>query len=126
MKTVIALLLFAVASFSAAEVCAAESSTLRVVVVDTKDLKAYLATLGEVKRLTATAAPKMVVRAWQASYAGPDTGAIIVSVEHPGSMSKFASAWESMMADAQIAQKMGELGNLRKVVSDSIYQELTL
>jgi hypothetical protein len=126
MKTVMALLLLALATFGAAEVRAAETSTLRVVVVDTKDLKAYLATLGEVKRLTATVTPKMVVRAWQATYAGPDAGAVIVSVEYPGSMSKFATAWETMMANAQIAQKMAELGNLRRIVGDSLYQELAL
>lgn len=126
MKNVIAWLLVALAAFGTAEVRAAETSTLRVVVVETKDLKAYLATLAEVRRLTASAAPKMIVRAWQATYAGPNAGAIIVSVEHPGSMSKFAAAWEGMMANAQIAAKMDELGRLRKVVGDSLYQELPL
>ncbi len=126
MKTLMALLLLGFATVSATEVRAAETSTLRVVVVDTKDLKAYLATLGEVKRLNAAVVPKMVLRTWQATYAGTESGTVIVSVEYPGSMANFATAWEKMMANAQIAQKMNDLGKLRRIVSDSIYQELAL
>ena len=101
-------------------------TTLRVVTVSTDDAGAYVAELRKGKQMMGKVAPKMVMRAWQATFAGAETGAIIVSLEYPGSVSAFAGAWEKTLADKDMAAWLKGLGSLRQLVSDSLYKEISL
>jgi hypothetical protein len=71
-------------------------------------------------------APKMTMRAWRATFAGENTGAVFVSLEHPGSLSAFAADWEKTPADKEMSSWLEGLGGLREPVSDSLYQELSI
>jgi hypothetical protein len=61
---------------------------------------------------------------WAAAYAGPQSGAVIVTIEHPSLVALAQSAakiepspeWQQLVADAQ--------ASAIKVVSDSIVVEL--
>lgn len=56
--------------------------TLRVVAVDTSDVDAYVAEVRKGRQIMMKVAPKMVMRAWRATFAGDAAGTVIVGVEH--------------------------------------------
>ena len=126
MKTLITVVVLALATSLSAVTLADNHSTLRVVAVDTNDVDAYVAELRKGKRMMMKIAPKMVMRAWRGTFAGDDAGAVIVTLEYPGSLSKFASAWEKTLADKKMAAWLDGLSGLRRLVSDSLYQEMSL
>ncbi|NCF73820.1 MAG: hypothetical protein GWP67_09990 [Gammaproteobacteria bacterium] len=103
-----------------------DHSTLRVVVVQTDDIGAYVAQLSKGKKLIQAIDSKFTVRVWQATFAGEATGAVIVGVEYPGSFGDFAMAWEKMTADPAVAAWLGGLSEIRTIVSDSLYNEFPL
>ena len=113
MKTFITALIFAITTSFSATSFADGHTTLRVVAVSTSDVEAYVAELGKGKQMMAKLTPKMVMRAWQATFAGEETGAVIVSLEYPGSTSAFATAWEKTLADKKMAAWLKGLGGLR-------------
>jgi hypothetical protein len=105
---------------------AADGSILRVVVVETANPQAYAAEIKKGKAIIAKVDAKFSVRAWQATFAGDRTGAIVVAVEYPGNLAAFAGAWTQLTADPAVSQWLAGLSGLRKVVSDSLYQEIGL
>ncbi len=125
MRTLITALVFAITTSLSAASFADGHTTLRVVSVKTSDAEAYVAQLSKGKQMMAKVAPKMVMRAWQATFAGQEAGTVIVSLEYPGSISAFASAWEKTLADKDMAAWLKGLGSMREVVSDSLYRELS-
>jgi hypothetical protein len=126
MKTLIAAVLIAITTSFSAVTLADGHTTMRVVAVSTDDVDAYVAELRKGKQMIAKIAPKMEMRAWQATFAGDNTGAVVVTLQHPGSLSAFATAWEKTLADKKMAAWLGGLGSLRELVADSLYQELPL
>jgi hypothetical protein len=126
MKTLIAAVLFAITTSFSAVTLADGHTTLRVVAVSTNDVDAYVAELRKGKQMIAKIAPKMEMRAWQATFAGDNTGAVVVTLQHPGPLSAFATAWEKTLADKKMAAWLDGLGSLRELVADSLYQELPL
>ena len=126
MKTLITVVLFALATSLSAVTLADNHSTLRVVAVDTNDVDAYVAELRKGKQMMMKIDPKMVMRAWRGTFAGEAAGAVIVSLEYPGSLSDFAIAWEKTLADKKMAAWLDGLSSLRRIVSDSLYQEMPL
>ena len=125
MRTLITALVFAITTSLSAASLADGHTTLRVVSVKTSDADAYVAQLTKGKQMMAKVAPKMVMRAWQATFAGQEAGTVIVSLEYPGSVSAFATAWEKTLADKDMAAWLKGLGGMREVVSDSLYRELS-
>ena len=103
-----------------------DHSTLRVVQVQADDVGAYVAQLGEGKKLISAVDSKFTIRAWQATFAGEATGAVIVAVEYPGSFGEFAMAWEKLIADPVVGTWLGGLSELRRITSDSLYNEFPL
>lgn len=101
----------------------AEATVLRVVVVETGDQAAYLQQIEQVKahykRLGSTA----TVRVWRARFAGTDAGAIVVAVEYKD-MADFAATDAKATADPGMQATMKTMGGMRKIVSDSLYEEL--
>ncbi len=126
MKTLITALVLAITTSLSAATFADGHTTLRVVTVSTSDVEAYVAELGKGKQMMAKLTPKMVMRAWQATFAGEQTGTVIVSLEYPGSISAFATAWEKTLADEKMAAWLKGLGDIRTLVSDSLYRELSI
>lgn len=126
MKTMIKVVLFALATSFSSLGFADGHSTMRVVAVQTSDAGAYVAELRKGKQMMNKIAPGMVMRAWRATFAGEGAGTIIVSLEHPGSLSTFASAWEKTLADKKMAAWLNGLSGLRQLVSDSLYEEMPI
>ena len=101
-------------------------STLRVVVVQTDDVGAYVAQLTEGRQMLTRVDSKFTMRAWQATFSGDTTGSIVVALEYPGSLSEFARGWEKALGDEELADWLAGLSGLRTIVSDSLYNELSL
>ena len=123
MKKYITLILLSLAMVLSMSAVADDTATLRVVRVKTDDVGAYVAKLSEGKKLIKASDDKFTIRAWQATFAGDATGAVIVGIEYPGSFSEFATAWEKLTADPAISAWLSSLSGLRTVVSDSLYKE---
>ena len=126
MKRLIASTLLGLALSLSTAVFADGHSTLRVIMVDTDDAAAYAAQLKEGSSLIKKVAPKMTMRAWRATFAGNATGAVIVGLEYPGSLADFATAWEKIQADKSVSKWLSGLSGLRTIVSDSLYNEISI
>jgi len=126
MKRLIASILLGLTLSLSTAVFADGHSTLRVVMVDTDDAAAYTAQLKEGSSLIKKVAPKMTMRAWRATFAGNATGAVIVGLEYPGSLADFATAWEKIQADKSVSKWLSGLSGLRTIVSDSLYNEISI
>lgn len=102
---------------------AAEPVALRVLVVQPTDLKAYLHELQVAQGIIKKAGMTTKLRAWQAQFAGPEAGTVIVSLEF-ANLAELAHYYEATRANADLAAQLAKIATLRKVVSDSLYQEL--
>jgi len=109
------------ASLSAA---AAEPSVMRVIVVQTGDVPGYAHEIEALQALYKKIGLTVTIRAWRATYAGPDTGAIIVSIEVP-SLAALAKLTESARSNPEVAAEMKKINGMRKIVSDSLYDSLS-
>lgn len=105
----------------------ADSHTvLRVVAVQVEPgkLDSYLAEVaklnGVMKRLSLPGS----VRVWKATYAGPETGAVVVAIEYPG-LPAFADGMAKLAAGAEWSKTIAGLDDIRTIVSDSLYQEIS-
>jgi hypothetical protein len=104
---------------------AAEPTALRVLVVQPTDLKAYLHELDVAQGIIRKAGLSTKLRAWQAQFAGTEAGTVIVSLEF-ANLSELAHYYELARGNADMAAELAKIATLRKVVSDSLYQELPL
>ena len=102
---------------------AASPDTLRVIVVQTTDAPAYVKALQEGAALLKAKGSQGKIRAWVATFAGPETGTVVVSVEFPN-MESVAKDMALMRADSDLKAWLQSLGKIRKILSDSIYEEL--
>jgi hypothetical protein len=101
------------------------STTLRVIAVQTPDIKAYR---HEVETLQAEFKKEglpVTLRVWRATYAGPDTGTIIVTVEVPdlATLAKIEDA--VLKPNSPLSATMKRIEAIRKITSDSLYEELS-
>ncbi len=124
---ILAALLLVTASFvPSAPALAAEGTILRVVAIETSDAAAYAAELKKGRALITQVDPKFKLRAWQATFAGDNTGRIVVAVEYPGDLAAFGGAWTRLLSNEAVGKWLGGLSGMRKIVSDSLYQEIAL
>ena len=101
----------------------AEATVLRVVVVETTDAAAYTSELAKIRTVMTRLGSKSTMRVWRSRFAGPDAGAVVVSIEYPD-MATFAAEDAKVQADAEYRSLLKGLDRLRKIVSDSLYEEL--
>ena len=101
------------------------STTLRVIAVQTSDIKTYrheVETLqGEFKK----EGLPVTLRVWRATYAGPDTGTVIVTVEVPDLATLAKTEDAVMKPNSALAAAMKRIESIRKITSDSLYEEIT-
>jgi hypothetical protein len=101
------------------------STTLRVIAVQTSDIKTYrheVETLqGEFKK----EGLPVTLRVWRATYAGPDTGTLIVTVEVPdlATLAKIEDA--ATKPGSAVGATMKRIEAIRKITSDSLYEEIS-
>lgn len=101
------------------------SVVLRVVTVKTDDVATYLQEIGKARVMVKRLALPTTIRVWQATFAGPNTGTIIVSQEYPNmNMAALADGTAKIAADEEYSQWLKNLNKIRTVISDSLYKEL--
>lgn len=115
---IIALALASTAAFSA-------PATMRVIVVQTNDIKSYRHEVETLQGEFNKAGLAVKLRVWRATFAGPDTGTIIVSVEVPDLATLAKAAEAGNQPNSAIGATMHRIEAIRKIVSDSLYEELT-
>jgi hypothetical protein len=123
MRVKICLGLLGLALFASAPVAIAADTVLRVVVVETNNIAEYMKQLERGKAIMKDAGSTPVLRVWQALYAGPNAGQIVVSVEYPG-IQAFANDSAKLRKDPTFAAWLKGLEGVRKIVSDSLYEEM--
>lgn len=100
----------------------AEAAVLRVIVIQTDDLSAYVKEVDRgtaiVKRLGGTA----TIRIWRARFAGPDAGRVVVTLEYPN-LAAYVNDDSKLSADPEFQAFLKGIAKMRKVVSDSLYDE---
>jgi hypothetical protein len=102
---------------------AANASTLRVVVVQASDVPAYVKALQDGQALLKKKGSPAQIRSFVARYAGPEAGAVVVAVEYPN-LEALAKDDALMRSDPDLIAWLQALAKIRKIVSDSIYEEL--
>jgi hypothetical protein len=65
------------------------------------------------------------IRAWLATYAGPDTGKVLVTFEFANQAAFFRCEQAFAPEDAEFRAWSQTLPELRSIVSDSLHVELT-
>jgi len=99
------------------------ASVSRIVVVETEDVAAYVAQIEKGRELLKKAGGSGKIRIWQASFAGPNTGNLVVAVEFEN-LQALAADNAKMSEDADVQAWLKELSAIRTIVSDSVYNEL--
>lgn len=103
---------------------AADSTVLRVLAVQTNDVPGYAREVETLQALYKKAGQPVTLRVWRATYAGADTGTIVVTAELPN-LAALAKMADSMRSNPDISAEMNKIGGMRKIVSDSLYELLT-
>jgi hypothetical protein len=122
-RTLFALMSLAILLGVSSTASAQKTTVIRVVIVKTDNPAAYAQALEEGKAITKKAGLPTNIHVYQATYAGPDTNAVAVSIEYP-SMAALAEAEAKLRADKDYATWIKGLDKIRTIVSDSIYREL--
>ncbi len=102
---------------------AAGAVVMRVVVVDTPDAAAYTSQINKGQAMLKRLKSNAILRVWRARFAGADTGKIVVSIEY-ADMVTLAKDEARAMADPEYKAWLDNLGTMRKILSDSTYDEL--
>jgi hypothetical protein len=118
------LLIAAVLFASSLLASAARATVLRVVVVQTEDAAAYVKQIEQGQALLKKMGSPTIIRVWRARFAGNNAGSVVVSIEYPDIIS-FANEDKKAMADPGYQAWLMGLNKIRKVFSDSLYEELT-
>ena len=110
-----------IASLSAV---AADTAVSRVIVVQTADVPGYVHEVETLQALLKKAGVTATLRVWRASYAGADTGSIVVTVEVPN-LAGIAKVEDTVRTNPDVAAEMKKINAMRKIVSDSLYDLLS-
>ncbi len=122
-RFVLLCLVLAILAGPAPALRAADAPVQRVIVVQTDDVEGYLKELENARAITRRLQGTGVIRAWRARFAGLDAGAIVVSIEYPSLMA-MARDDAKAQADPEERALLARLAKMRKIVSDSLYDEL--
>jgi hypothetical protein len=115
-------LLVAAALFALAAV-SGEAAVSRVVVVQASDAAGYVKAIEQGKALLKSKGSPASLRVWRARYAGDNTGAVVVTIEYPN-LEALAKDDARLQTDPDLRTWLQGLDKFRKVVSDSIYEEM--
>jgi hypothetical protein len=100
------------------------AAVLRVVMVETSDAAAYVKALEQGKTLMKAKGLPANVRIWRARFAGVQAGSVAVGIEY-ANLEALAKADATMASDPELRAWLQGLDKFRKIVSDSVYEEMT-
>jgi len=122
-KTTFAFVLLALLLGMSTAAFAQKSTVVRVVVIKTDDVAAYLQALDRGTEIMKKIGVNATTHAYRATYAGPEAGAIVVTIEFPN-MAAFADYSAKTEADKDYQAWLKDLAKIRTIISDSLYREL--
>jgi ABC-type sugar transport system substrate-binding protein len=122
-KTTFALVVLTLMLGMSSAAFAQKTTVLRVVVIKTDDVSAYLQQLEKGKEIMKKLGITQQIRVWQATFAGPNAGSVVAAIEYP-SMAAFADADAKTRADKDYQAWLKDTAKIRTIVSDSLYREL--
>lgn len=102
---------------------AQKTTVIRVVVVKTDNPAAYAQAIEAGKEIMKKAGVSANTHVYQASYAGPNAGSVVASIEYP-SMAALADAEMKLRVNKDYIEWIKGLDKIRTIISDSIYREL--
>jgi len=111
---------------SASWSAAASARILRIVVVEVQDPASYIKEVKRGKPILKRLGIEGEIRVLQATYAGKETGMVIVTFEF-GDKASFArseGAFENARGDREYDAWVKDLEKIRKLTSDSLFDEL--
>lgn len=120
-------LLLALAAFFIPLLLASQSHATiqRVVVIKTDDVAAYVKELRKGQEMLDKMGSVQKLRVWRARFAGPDAGTVSVSVEY-ADLAEMAEDDKKVGANPEFQAWLKKLATMRRIVSDSLYDELKL
>jgi hypothetical protein len=101
----------------------AQADVHRVVVVEVSDTSMYVKEIDNIRSAMKRLKLEGSIRVMRARFAGKEAGAIVVAASYPD-MAALAAADTALAADAENQATMRRIGALRKIVSDSLYEDL--
>jgi hypothetical protein len=101
----------------------AAAAVLRVVTVETTDVASYVKEVERGNALLKKGGSPTVMRVWRGQFAGSDAGRVVVHLEYPD-LAALARDNEKFSKDSEMQSWLKAVERLRKVLSDSVYQEL--
>lgn len=101
----------------------AQAGVVRMVEVETADLRAYLKVIEDGNALMKAKGLPMRLRTLRARFAGDKTGRLVVVVEY-ASLAELAETDATIKKDPELKAWFESLSKARKVLSDSLYEEL--
>ena len=123
-KTTFAFVLLALLlGMSSAAFAQKSTKVVRVVVLKTDNVAAYLEALDNGTEIMKKLGVNATTHAYRATFAGPEAGAIVVTIEFPN-MAAFADYSAKIEADKDYQAWLKDLAKIRTIISDSIYREL--
>src|ERR1700733_3797816 len=102
---------------------AASGACLRVIVVKNDNVTKYLHELDKARTMSKRLGVAVQIHAYRATYAGTDTGELVVTIEYP-SFQAMAEAQVKQEVDKECSRWRGSLEKTLTITSDSIYREL--
>jgi hypothetical protein len=102
---------------------ATAATIARVIGVQVTDVKAYAHEFDVLQGQFKKAGAAVTIHIWRARFAGSEAGAMIVTIEMPD-LATLAKVDELQKSNPEIAATMQKIGALRKIVSDSLYEEV--
>jgi hypothetical protein len=120
-KVTLIVAVFAFASILASNL---QAAALRVVVVKTDDVAAYAKEIENGKALLKKLESPAKIRVWHAIAAGTNAGQVVVSIEYPDTVA-YAKDYEKVMMNDEYRAWLKNLGKMRTILSDSLYDEAT-
>lgn len=101
----------------------AQADVMRVVVSEVSDAPAYLKALDKIRAGLKRLGSKATIHGYRARFAGPNAGHVVVTVDY-ADMAAFAADDSKMGNDAEMQATLKEMGQYRKIISDSLYEDL--
>ena len=121
-NTVMTFALLIVAFALSSTAFAQKSTVLRVLVIKTDNVAGYVQELDKGQALLKKLGVQETLRVWQARFAGPEAGSVVVSIEFP-SMSALVDSDTKTSTNSEYKEWLKGLDKVRKIVSDSLYTE---
>jgi len=120
--TVFSIVIFLVVCALSNAALAQKGPVSRVIIVKTDNLGAYVQQIEKGKTLMKSLGMQGQPRVWRASFAGPEAGTIVVTIEYP-SLAALASDYAKVSASSEYQEWIKGLDKMRTIVSDSLYNE---